>query len=82
MIFFHGLSMEKSLIPCNEMSFNLYNPEPTAQVHTKQNHGHANGSVISTKTGYAHSHARKCNSILIVLSTGQGKIPSWRETRK
>lgn len=67
MVFFHGLNMEKSLIPCNEMSFNLYKPEPTAQVHTKQNHGGANGLIISTKIVCAHSHARKCNSILIVL---------------
>lgn len=67
MVFFHGLSIEKNMIPCNEMSFNLYKPEPTAQVHTKQKHGLANGSIISPKTGGAHSHARKCDSILIVL---------------
>lgn len=58
MVFFHGVNMEKSLIPCNKKSFNLYKPEPTEQVHTKQNHSHANGLIISTKTRYAHSHAR------------------------
>jgi len=49
-IFFHVIGMENNLVLCNEKSSNQYKPESTAQIYTKQNHGCANRSIISSKT--------------------------------